>query len=94
MAKSNTDDQMAVDPIPLRRKKSTKELKYFTRRWVLAYLLCVVRICQTALRQCIGMAVVCMTRRDMSDVTAAGQETLSLNATTEIPMNASKVCSV
>ncbi|KAL8591390.1 hypothetical protein ACOMHN_022197 [Nucella lapillus] len=59
-------------------KRKITEMKYFTRRWVLAYLLCVVRICQTALRQCIGMALVCMTDSVSFDVTVAAVEDTSL----------------
>ncbi|XP_070191593.1 sialin-like [Littorina saxatilis] len=54
---------------PLEKTSSVQELKYFTRRWVLAYLMCVVRVCQTALRQCIGMAIVCMTNKETDVVT-------------------------
>ncbi|KAK7488580.1 hypothetical protein BaRGS_00020197, partial [Batillaria attramentaria] len=49
-------------------RKEIRERKYCTRRWVLAYALLVVRVCQTALRQCIGMALVCMTHKGDADV--------------------------
>ena len=96
MTESNEGSQNTTDceSPAWRRKKTTKELKYFTRRWVLAYLLCVVRICQTALRQCIGMAIVCMTQREPGDVNAAGKEISSLSATIENEMNTTSVYNV
>ena len=35
--------------------------KFSSCRWVLGYLCCMARFSQSAIRQCIGMAVVCMT---------------------------------
>ena len=65
--KANSSQRCELDGT--RKAQSILDKKYLTRRWVLAYLLCLVRICQTALRQCIGMALVCMTHLSSNDVT-------------------------
>ncbi|XP_076468990.1 sialin-like [Babylonia areolata] len=51
-------------------KRRITEMKYFSRRWVLAYLLCMARFCQASVRQCMGIALVCMTGSGQDDVTA------------------------
>ena len=70
------------EPVAEDKTRNVLERKYLTRRWVLAYLLCVVRICQTALRQCIGMALVCMTHVSHTNV-APSDEALAVNVTVE-----------
>ena len=35
--------------------------RYTSCRWVIGYMCCAARFSQSAIRQCIGMAVVCMT---------------------------------
>ncbi|XP_076460482.1 sialin-like isoform X2 [Babylonia areolata] len=41
--------------------------KFTSCRWVVGYMCCAARFSQSALRQCIGMAVVCMTLRTASN---------------------------
>lgn len=45
----------------LRDEKETCMEKYTSCRWVIGYMCCVARFAQSAIRQCIGLAVVCMT---------------------------------
>lgn len=55
--------------------------KFASCRWILAFMLCLLRICQTSLRQNIGMALVCMTERPpvktMSDMALENKQNIS-----------------
>ncbi|CAG5116297.1 unnamed protein product, partial [Candidula unifasciata] len=58
--------------------------KFTSCRWILAFMLCLLRMCQTSLRQSIGMVLVCMAERppvetsvprNESDFQSSGEDT-------------------
>ncbi|KAL8591392.1 hypothetical protein ACOMHN_022199 [Nucella lapillus] len=87
-----TPSRQTATPYQNHTKRNIAEMKYFTRRWVLAYLLCVVRICQTALRQCIGMALVCMTtKQDTPGVIVTAENSTIITKSNSTILNESAV---
>ncbi|BFZ02034.1 hypothetical protein BsWGS_05073 [Bradybaena similaris] len=48
--------------------------KFTSCRWILAFMLCLLRMCQTSLRQSIGMVLVCMAERPPVQASVQGND--------------------
>lgn len=81
-------------------KEEKKELKeglvekFTSCRWVVGYLCCTARFCQSAIRQLMGMAVVCMTLRSTSPTltqTTSDNNTIDTNDDSTAPPNVVRI---
>ncbi|KAH9488508.1 hypothetical protein Btru_062199 [Bulinus truncatus] len=80
-----SDQYGCKEKVSLTESTSGCVLKFTSCRWVLAYMLFFLRICQISLRQSIGMCLVCMVDRSNNNESAANVTFITANQTEGVP---------